>query len=250
LSEAAPPAGADAELDALDYYTLLGVEVDASRDQIRAAFRRFALRYHPDRFVDETPERQGRALAIYRRGAEAVDVLTDAEQRRAYDTVRSEGATRLTDDVAHTLARRAKGPKPAAPATAAPVPRATPPKPAAEPASAPAAAHAPAKAIPTFAKPGAGVRASRPRPARASKPSRWGMAAAPKIDAPKVEVSTPSAPAVRTPQARAFLQRALDAKAEGDLRTAWRMLKSALEAEPDNPVLERELYAVERTFRP
>jgi curved DNA-binding protein CbpA len=228
-----PPSGADAELDALDYYTLLGVEPNASRDEVRSAFRRFALRYHPDRFVDESPERQGRALAIYRRGAEAVDVLTDAEQRQAYDAVRSQGETRLTNDAAQTLARATKGRAKPAPSVAAP------PTPPAAPT---------AKAMPTFAKPGAGVNASRPRPARSSKPSRRGMAAAPKIEAAKP--AAPNAYPVRTPQARAFLQRALDAKATGDLKTAWRMLKSAVEAEPDNPTLERELYAIERTFRP
>jgi curved DNA-binding protein CbpA len=244
LSEDDGSGGAAPELDALDYYTLLGIERDADRAEVRAAFRRFALRYHPDRFAGEPPERQARALAIYRRGAEAVDVLGDAEQRAAYDAVLGTGEKRLTDDAVATLKRMAK------PAAKAPPPA---PKPAKGASLRPPPGTSPgvlaAGAMPSFAKPGAGVRGSRPRPARTTKTSRRAMPAIGESKRPRTVPPPPSAPQIKSPQARAFLQRAMDAKAEGDLRAAWRMLKAAVEAEPGNVLLEKELYAVERTFR-
>lgn len=240
-----PEGSAAPELDALDYYTLLGIERDADRTEVRAAFRRFALRYHPDRFAGEPPERQARALAIYRRGAEAVDVLCDVEQRAAYDAVLGTGAKRLTDDALATLRRMANAPAKAPPAPAKP---AKAPKAASLRPPAPTSQGAVA-AIPSFAKPGAGVRGSRPRPARTSKTSRRAMPAVDGGKRPRTVPPPPSAPQIKSPQARAFLQRAMDAKAEGDLRAAWRMLKAAVEAEPGNTLLEKELYAVERTFR-
>lgn len=263
-SEKAPSAAS--ELDALDYYTLLGVTEEATRAEIRAAFRRFALRYHPDRFAGQSEALSTRALTIYRRGAEAVDVLCDPQQRKAYDAVLKRGEKRLTDDAVAALrslepvvskkAQQHAAPSAVASAASAAPSAAAPAAPS--PASAVGAKPKPAPDVATFSKPGAGVRASRPRPPRASKPSKRAMPAVsparPNLGSPN-EVTAPAAPPARTlriqsPQARAFFERALDAKAKGDLRAAWRMLKAAVEAEPDNAALESELYAVERHFRP
>lgn len=249
---AAREQSAARELDALDYYTLLGVAEDATRADIRAAFRRFALRYHPDRFAGQSEALATRALTIYRRGAEAVDVLCDPQQRRAYDAVLERGEKRLTDDAVAAL--RHVEPVHAKKPPQAPPPQATPAKPPAP---------KPAPEVATFSKPGAGVRASRPRPPRASKPSKRAMpavsaGAAPLSPPPKPAAAVAPKPAaaptralrIQSPQARAFFERANEAKAKGDLRGAWRMLKAAVEAEPDNAALESELYAVERHFRP
>ena len=54
------------QLDKLDYYTLLGVESDATTDEIKRAFRKFALRYHPDRHVESGPEAVARATTKLR----------------------------------------------------------------------------------------------------------------------------------------------------------------------------------------
>ncbi len=80
-------------LDRLDYYALLGVTSEDPPDQLRAAFHRFALKYHPDNHANA--KKKARANAVYRRGAEAYRVLSDAQARRLYDAGLAEGRLRL-----------------------------------------------------------------------------------------------------------------------------------------------------------
>ncbi len=69
-----------------DYYKLLGVERNATTDEIRAAYRKLALKYHPDRNPgDKEAERKFKEIS------EAYDVLSDAEKRRLYDRFGHEG---------------------------------------------------------------------------------------------------------------------------------------------------------------
>jgi curved DNA-binding protein CbpA len=86
------------DLEQLDYYTLLGVEPTVADAELRAAFRKFALRYHPDRYAGATPDKVERATAIFRRGSEAMEVLADPVQRKAYDAGLARGELRLTSD--------------------------------------------------------------------------------------------------------------------------------------------------------
>lgn len=121
----------DDRLDKLDYYTLLGVADSASTDEIKAAFRTFARRYHPDRFVDATDEKRDGATRIFRRGSEAFQILTDEAQRRAYDRILAQGKVRLTEDTrgsAEVDVRAMNRPKAATPA-AKPAPAASPENP-------------------------------------------------------------------------------------------------------------------------
>jgi molecular chaperone DnaJ len=63
-----------------DYYEILGVERNAGPDQLKQAFRRLALQYHPDRNPDN-PEAGER----FKEASEAYDVLSDPQKRRQYD---------------------------------------------------------------------------------------------------------------------------------------------------------------------
>ena len=109
----------DDRLDQLDYSTLLGVKRDAGVDDVKAAFRAFARRYHPDRQAGQPQEKIDRATRIYRRGSEAYQTLTDPSARKAYDAVLAKGELRLRDEP-----RRDRAAPPAAapgpPAAAAP----------------------------------------------------------------------------------------------------------------------------------
>ena len=63
-----------------DLYQTLGVNRDASKDDIKKAHRRLALKYHPDKNPDDEVAREK-----FKRIQEAYDVLSDDEKRSAYD---------------------------------------------------------------------------------------------------------------------------------------------------------------------
>lgn len=62
-----------------DYYEILGVDRSATRDQIKKAYRKLALQYHPDRNKDPG------AAEMFKEIAEAYAVLSDETKRREYD---------------------------------------------------------------------------------------------------------------------------------------------------------------------
>lgn len=105
---------ANDQLDELDYYALLGLEPTADSDAVRAAWRKFALKFHPDRHVEGGDEKIARATKIYRRGSEAFEALLDPLKRKAYDVVLARGELRLTTDaqaLTRSAAARANAPK-------------------------------------------------------------------------------------------------------------------------------------------
>jgi molecular chaperone DnaJ len=64
-----------------DYYEVLGVERDASADQVKSAYRKAALKWHPDR----NPENKQEAEENFRVASEAYSVLSDPQKRATYD---------------------------------------------------------------------------------------------------------------------------------------------------------------------
>lgn len=71
-----------------DYYDVLGVSKNASLDEIKAAYRKLALQYHPDR--NKSPEAEEKFKEL----SEAYAVLSDEEKRRQYNSLGYEGIHR------------------------------------------------------------------------------------------------------------------------------------------------------------
>ena len=63
-----------------DYYEVLEVSNGASEAELKKAFRRLAMKYHPDRSPDDAE-----AEAKFKEAKEAFEVLSNAEKRAAYD---------------------------------------------------------------------------------------------------------------------------------------------------------------------
>ncbi len=63
-----------------DYYEVLGVAKDAAPDDVKRAYRRLAMKYHPDRNPDDAE-----AESNFKQCAEAYEVLSNNEKRAAYD---------------------------------------------------------------------------------------------------------------------------------------------------------------------
>ncbi len=65
----------------MDYYKILGVNKNATKDEIKKAYRKLALKFHPDRTKgDKVAEEK------FKQANEAYAVLSDDEKRRQYDT--------------------------------------------------------------------------------------------------------------------------------------------------------------------
>jgi len=71
-----------------DYYKRLGVEKDSDADTIKKAYRKLAMKYHPDRNSSSDAEEN------FKRVTEAYEVLRDPEQRQLYDRFGEAGIKR------------------------------------------------------------------------------------------------------------------------------------------------------------
>ncbi|XP_076440945.1 dnaJ homolog subfamily B member 1-like [Babylonia areolata] len=68
-----------------DYYKILGVSKDASEDDLKKAYRKMALKYHPDKNKSPGAEEKFKEIA------EAYDVLSDPKKREVFDRYGEEG---------------------------------------------------------------------------------------------------------------------------------------------------------------
>jgi len=78
-------AAADPSSD--DYYRVLGVPRDADENALKKAYRKLAIKYHPDKNPDDAS-----AEEKFKNIAEAYDVLSDPQKRAAYDNYGKDGA--------------------------------------------------------------------------------------------------------------------------------------------------------------
>ncbi|XP_064086077.1 dnaJ homolog subfamily B member 4-like [Macrobrachium nipponense] len=63
----------------MDYYKILGISQDASMEDIKRAYRKMALRYHPDKNKSSDAEERFKAIS------QAYEILSDVKKRECYD---------------------------------------------------------------------------------------------------------------------------------------------------------------------
>ncbi|MEE8401101.1 MAG: molecular chaperone DnaJ [Candidatus Hydrothermarchaeaceae archaeon] len=68
-----------------DYYDILGISKDASKDSVKKAYRKLAMKYHPDR--NKAPDAEEKFKEI----SESYGVLSDEEKRQQYDNLGHDG---------------------------------------------------------------------------------------------------------------------------------------------------------------
>lgn len=68
-----------------DYYAILGVDKNATEDDIKKAYRKLAMKYHPDRWANASEEEKKEAEEKFKEIAEANEVLSDPNKRNQYD---------------------------------------------------------------------------------------------------------------------------------------------------------------------
>ncbi|KAK9842102.1 hypothetical protein WJX81_008442 [Elliptochloris bilobata] len=76
----------------MDFYSVLGVQRNASADEIKAAFREKALKYHPDRHADSPARAQAEAARLFKQAKDAYEVLSDGAARSLYNAGGRPGA--------------------------------------------------------------------------------------------------------------------------------------------------------------
>ena len=69
-----------------DYYEILGVDKSAGKDELKKAYRKIAIKYHPDKNPDDKD-----AEDKFKEAAEAYEILSDDEKRQRYDRFGHQG---------------------------------------------------------------------------------------------------------------------------------------------------------------
>ena len=69
-----------------DYYDVLGVDRNAKEDELKKAYRKLAMKYHPDRNLDDSS-----ASEKFKEATEAYEILSDSSKRSAYDQFGHQG---------------------------------------------------------------------------------------------------------------------------------------------------------------
>lgn len=68
-----------------DFYKILGIDKSASEDDIKKAYRKLAMKYHPDRQQGKSDSEKKEAEEMFKNISAAYECLSDSEKRQAYD---------------------------------------------------------------------------------------------------------------------------------------------------------------------
>lgn len=75
-----------------DYYNVLGVSKDADKSQIKSSYRKLAMKYHPDKNINNK-----QAEEKFKEASEAAEILLNDDKRRIYDQLGHEGLSGQSD---------------------------------------------------------------------------------------------------------------------------------------------------------
>ncbi len=94
-----------------NYYSILGIEEVASQDAIQKAYRRLAMKWHPDRHHDKTADDRRKAEEKFKTVKQAYETLSDPTKRRDYDAIWGVPKEEGEDDSMPWWARSARTPE-------------------------------------------------------------------------------------------------------------------------------------------
>ena len=80
-----------------NYYDILGVKKDASKDDIRRTFKKLSVKYHPDKHINDSEEDKKKAEEKFKEINEAYETLSDDNKRQQYDNPIPEGFGEFED---------------------------------------------------------------------------------------------------------------------------------------------------------
>lgn len=78
-----------------NYYEVLGVNKNASDDEIKSAYRRMAKKYHPDLYAGKSEQEKKQAEDMFKKVNHAYQVLSDPQKKAAYDQYGSEDGPQM-----------------------------------------------------------------------------------------------------------------------------------------------------------
>ncbi len=80
---------------AKNYYEILGVQKTATADELKSAYRKLAMKYHPDRYATASEAEKKEAEEKFKEINHAYDVLSDDQKRAAYDRFGDENGPQM-----------------------------------------------------------------------------------------------------------------------------------------------------------